>query len=94
MRFIIMVALFLVGTTTQADEKFLPLTFLHSKLINCGVGGGHDGYAEAFVIVQYQTGPEYTVTIAKRASAWEAIEDCIAWYKSLKGPLNDAAKQQ
>lgn len=86
----ILLACLAIGSQTQADEKFLPPTFVGSKMIACGVGGGHDGYADVFAMVQYED-HEWNVTIAKRGSAWEGLQDCVAWIKNLKGPLYDAA---
>lgn len=73
------------------DEKFLPPSFKGAKVIACGVGGKAE-YAEAFVIVQFTTGPMFTPTISRRSSAWEGVKDCIAWLKSLEKPLEEASE--
>lgn len=90
----LLVSLWLVGTSTQVDEKFIPPTFAHATVIACGVGGGVDGSAEAFAVVKYGDEHLWQVTIAKRESAWEGLQDCVEWIKTLKGPIYDAAKRQ
>src|SRR2546427_13174892 len=84
----------------DTDDDFVPPGVEHAVAAACVVQGVDEGgdihYAEAYVIVKYEKGPEkdYRPVIARRdvkgGGVPRAIEDCREWFSKVSKKIQAA----
>ena len=89
-----------IPASTVEDDDFVPPGVEHAVAAACVVQGVDEGgdihYAEAYVIVKYEKGPEkdYRPVIARRdvkgGGVPRAIEDCREWFSKVSKKIQAA----
>jgi hypothetical protein len=83
-----------VGPAT-AEEKFIPPNLEHAGVMACIISGNEGGDADTEVLVRYTDGTkDFRPLIARHDNAFDASEECIRWFKDIKGELKNAAKRR